>query len=65
MKKAKGNRVVADCRLFPSESNCSLTIAGSEEEVLKVAKWHAIEAHGHEDTPELETEIKSMLKAEK
>lgn len=65
MKKSKGKRVVADCRLFPSESNCSLTITGSEDEVVKVAKWHAIETHGHDDTPELEKEIRSMLKEEK
>ena len=31
------NRKVADCRQFPSEKNCSLTIAGTEEEVVKVA----------------------------
>jgi hypothetical protein len=30
-------RKVADCRLFPSEKNCTLTIAGSEEEVMKAA----------------------------
>ena len=36
-------RKVIDCRLFPSESNCSLTIAGAEEEVLKVAVRHAVE----------------------
>ena len=28
------NRVVADCRAFPSEKKCSLTVAGTEEEVL-------------------------------
>ena len=64
MKKAKGKRMVADCRIFPSESNCSLTIAGTEEEVLKIAARHAIEEHGHEDTPELREEIRSILKEE-
>jgi hypothetical protein len=28
---AKAKRVVADCRKFPSEKNCSLTIAGTEK----------------------------------
>src|SRR5207247_2484121 len=30
-------RRVADCRLFPSEKNCSLMISGKEDEVLSVA----------------------------
>lgn len=58
------NRKVADCRLMPSEKNCSLTIAGSEEEVLQVAVRHAVEEHGHQNTAELAAEIKSMLKDE-
>jgi predicted small metal-binding protein len=57
-------RKVADCRLIPSESNCTLTISGEEEEVLKVAVRHAVEEHGHEDTEELREQIKSMLKDE-
>lgn len=57
-------RKVADCRQFPSEKNCTLTIAGSEDEVLTVAVRHAIEEHGHEDTPKLREQIKSMLKDE-
>lgn len=57
-------RKVADCRLFPSESNCTLTITGTEDEVLEVAAWHAINTHGHEDTPELRVEIRKILKDE-
>ena len=59
-----GDRKVADCRKFPSEKNCTLTIAGSEEEVVSVATDHAIKAHGHEDTPELRGQIKGMLEDE-
>jgi Protein of unknown function (DUF1059) len=44
-------RKVADCRLFPSESNCSLTIAGTEDEVLVAATQHAVSWHKHEVTP--------------
>ena len=58
------NRKVADCRQFPSEKNCSLTIAGTEDEVITVAVRHAVEEHGHEDTPELREQIKEMLKDE-
>lgn len=54
-------RKVADCRLMPSEKNCSLTIAGTEEEVVAVAVRHAIEDHGHQDTPELREEIRKNL----
>ena len=58
------SRKVADCRQFPSEKNCTLTIAGSEDEVLTVAVRHAVEEHGHEDTPELREQIKGMIKDE-
>jgi len=57
-------RKVADCREFPSESGCSLTIAGREDEVLKAAVEHAVSSHGHADTPELRTAISGMLKEE-
>ncbi len=58
------NRKVADCRLMPSEKNCSLTIAGTEAEVLLVAVRHAVQDHGHQDTPELVAQVKGMLKDE-
>jgi predicted small metal-binding protein len=57
-------RVMADCRRFPSESNCSLTIIGDEEEVLQAAAQHAVAVHGHEDTPQLKDDIRGMLEPE-
>lgn len=57
-------RKVADCRLYPSEKGCTLTIAGTEDEVLEAATQHAIAAHGHDDTPELREQIRSLLKNE-
>lgn len=57
-------RKVADCRQFPSESGCTLTIAGEEEEVVRAAAMHAVDVHGHEDTPELREEIRKMLEDE-
>lgn len=57
-------RKVADCRTMPSEKNCTLTIAGSEEEVLPIAVYHAVHDHGHKDTPELHSQIKGMMKNE-
>ncbi len=61
---AKSKRMAADCRLFPSDKNCSLYIAGTENEVLNVAVRHAVEEHGHEDSKELRSQIKSLLKSE-
>ena len=41
-------RMVADCRDFPSESGCTLTIAGEEDEVVSAAAIHATTVHGHD-----------------
>lgn len=57
-------RYVADCRQFPSEMNCSLTISGREEEVLNAAVDHAVSVHRHERTPELTAQIRQMLQEE-
>jgi predicted small metal-binding protein len=55
-------RKCIDCRDYPSEKNCSLKISGIEEEVLDAAVHHAAAVHGHENTPELREQIRSMLK---
>lgn len=60
-----GTRKVADCRKFPSENNCTLTISGSEDEVVEAATAHAISAHGHADTPEFREEVRNFLEDEK
>ncbi|HEY3171576.1 MAG TPA: DUF1059 domain-containing protein [Thermoanaerobaculia bacterium] len=57
-------RKVADCRRFPSEKDCSLTISGREDEVLEAATQHAVATHGHEDTPELREQIREILEDE-
>lgn len=54
-------RKMVDCRKVPSEIGCTLTIAGTEEEVLDAAVAHAIAKHGHDDTPELREMIRSGL----
>jgi predicted small metal-binding protein len=54
-------RKMIDCRKVPSENNCSLTIAGTEDEVLDAAAAHAVSAHGHDDGPELREMIRSGL----
>ena len=57
-------RKVVDCRDVPSETKCSLTIAGEEEEVVRAAAEHAVSVHGDKDSPELREEIRSSLKDE-
>jgi hypothetical protein len=57
-------RKVADCRDFPSETGCTLTIAGTEMEVLQAASEHAVSVHGHVDGQELRKQIRAMLKDE-
>jgi hypothetical protein len=58
------SRVMADCRRFESESNCTLTIIGEEDEVVETAAQHAVSVHGHEDTQELRDETRSSLEPE-
>ncbi|HEX9624043.1 MAG TPA: DUF1059 domain-containing protein [Streptosporangiaceae bacterium] len=53
--------MMVDCRKMPSENNCSLTIAGREDEVLDTATAHAVAKHGHENTPELREQIRAGL----
>ena len=57
-------RKVADCRDFPSEIGCTLTISGEEDEVVTAATQHAVAAHGHEDTDEVRAWLRQNLKGE-
>ncbi|MDT9693516.1 DUF1059 domain-containing protein [Streptomyces sp. P9(2023)] len=58
-------RKVADCRKTPSIMNCSLTIIGEEEEVVRAAAEHSVSVHQHEDSPELRKMIRESLEDEK
>ena len=55
------SRKMLDCRMMPSESNCTLTIAGTEDEVLDAGVAHAVSAHGHENSPELREMLRAGL----
>jgi hypothetical protein len=57
-------RKIADCRRFESDNNCTLTIIGEEDEVIAVAAQHAATAHGHQDTAELRSQLRTMLEPE-
>jgi predicted small metal-binding protein len=57
-------RKVVDCRDMPSDSNCTLTIAGEEDEVVRAASEHAASVHGHTHNAELQEQIRGALKDE-
>lgn len=57
-------RKVVDCSLMKSESGCTLRITGREDEVLRMAVLHAVDVHGHRDTPELRAQIRALMEDE-
>jgi len=59
-----GRRIV-DCREVPNEKRCTLSISGEEEEVVRAAVLHAVDVHGHTDTPEFREAIRRSLKEER
>jgi predicted small metal-binding protein len=62
-REEKMGRKFIDCREFPSEMNCTLALsADNEDELLEAAVQHAITVHGHEDTPDLRTMIRTAMR---
>ena len=55
--------VYMDCAEDP-ESNCTVRISGTKEEVTKVSMRHATEDHKYPDTPEVREKLSSMIKPE-
>ena len=56
-------RKYVDCRQFPSEMNCTVAIsADTEKELMEVAIHHAVSVHGHKDTPEFRSQLKTAIK---
>lgn len=58
------DRVIMDCRGKPEAKGCSLTISGTENEVLELAEYHAITSHGFKKEPALREQLRSFLKSE-
>ena len=58
-------RKFVDCSEMPSDSKCTLKIAGEEEEVVRAAALHAADVHGHRDTPEFREQLRRALKDER
>jgi len=56
-------RKFIDCREFPSEMNCTIALsADSEAELLEAAVQHAVAVHRHQDTPELRSQIRGVMR---
>lgn len=58
---AQAGRKMIDCRNISQQTGCTLSIAGTEQEVLDTAVLHAVNAHGHKDTPELREMLRRAL----
>lgn len=56
-------RVVIDCRKMPG-SRCSLSISGTEAEVLEIAEYHSMTKHGMKKEPQIREKLRSSLKEE-
>ena len=57
-------RYFVDCRAVPSESNCSLYISGTKDEVINAAAEHAVSVHQHEDNAELREMLAGVVQEE-
>ncbi len=57
-------RKTIDCRVVPSDSNCTVQISGEEDEVLELAAAHAVSVHGHVDDDELRRGLRNALRDE-
>ena len=57
------SRKTSDCRSIPSESGCSLSISGEEDEVMRAATAHAVDVHGHTDDDNLRSALRASLPA--
>jgi hypothetical protein len=56
-------RLFIDCRDYPSEKNCTVSIAAdSKGELLDAAVQHAVAVHGHKDSAELRAELARLFK---
>lgn len=55
------SRQMIDCRAVPNEVGCTLAISGEPDEVVAAAVQHATHVHGHTDTAELRSMLRSAL----
>jgi hypothetical protein len=55
------DRYKVDCRKFPSDQGCTVTISGSIDEVVELGWLHAKTHHAHKD--EEEKEIREWIRS--
>lgn len=56
-------RKYIDCREFPSDSKCTITIAAdTDDELVSAAAQHAVSVHKHADTAELREQLRSAIR---
>ena len=41
---------------------CSVTVSGTEKDVVDAVVLHAVSAHGQKDSPQFREQVRSMLK---
>lgn len=55
-------RKYIDCREFPSDTKCTITIAADDDkELLEAAVQHAVSVHHHQDSPDLRSQIRQAI----
>jgi hypothetical protein len=54
-------RKMIDCRAIPNDIGCTLTIAGEEDDLLDAAVAHAVDKHGHQNSPQLREQLRGSL----
>jgi len=56
--------MMIDCRDYPSQMNCTISIAAdSKNELVEAAVQHAVAVHGHKDSKELRDMIAKSIKS--
>lgn len=56
------SRKYIDCREFPSEMNCTVSLAAdNENELIEAAVQHAVSVHSHVDSPELRAQLRTLF----
>ena len=56
------SRKTVDCRESPNKENCTLSVSGEENEVVRACVEHAVSVHGAKDSPELQKQIRAIMK---
>lgn len=62
--QASAKRYTLDCRKHPG-SQCSLSISGTQDEVLNEGMHHVTSAHGEKNEPALRDKVRGWMKEEK